>query len=85
MDSEGKKPGSGSEFIPSGLLKIGLNLSVLVKNEKTIKFKFTLCCGTTNYCEKSHESHDAYSASRLNISMATSAVIDSWEINSAAL
>lgn len=30
-----------------------------------------------------HRSHGALSAARLNISMATTTVIDSWEINSA--
>lgn len=54
--------------------------------EGTIQFKFHMALASIIKKKKTHSngSHDAYSASRLNISVATSPVIDSGEINSAA-
>lgn len=53
--------------------------------EGTIQFKFHMALPSIiKKNTHSNGSHDAYSASRLNISVATSPVIDSGEINSAA-
>lgn len=75
------KPANKKQFIPSG--RDGLNS---VRNKRRIWFKFhiKLWHYYSNYHKNTDGSHDAHSASRLNISVATSAVIDSWEINSVA-
>lgn len=69
--------------MPLEILPDGLKSSVLV-SEKQYNLNVIYSCGTTNYYKNSNGSHDDFSAPRLNISVATSAVIDSWEINSAA-
>lgn len=68
--------------MPAGIHRNCLHSSVLIRNKKIIQFKFHIVPWCSSSGENLLDHMLLFSASRPNIYMAASTVIDSWEINS---